>query len=264
MGICHGCIGGKAISGHNHFGRGIVGHSLHIFRLYEFCQADQEQAVLAHFVDRLAVDVQLLHRIGQRDTQFEHHFIHHIQVGTLWLDPAHHLVHPLHQFVCVSIRNRGGVPESHIGGVQLEHFEADVKGSLLSIHTELAILISGQLLSGAADSLFANLTDVFIPGLVSLTLFVADFGQLHQNKPAVAAVLSVELHHGVSSGCRAREEVKNHIIFFCDLTDKLLGNLCGFREIKPISIQQRPNFFCCRIRKDSQIKNRRKARQIIR
>ena len=252
MGICHGCIGGKAISGHNHLGRGIVGHSLHIFRLYEFCQADQEQAVLAHFVDRLAVDVQLLHRIGQRDTQFEHHFIYHIQVGALGLDPAHHLVHPLHQFVCASIRNRGGVPELHIRSVQLEHLEADVKGSLLSIHTELAVLRFGQLLSGAADSLFANLTDVFIAGLVSLTLFVADFGQLHQNKPAVAAVLGIELHHGMGGGCRAGKEVKDDIFIFSrsHITYNFFNIRCVFRIIKyPYTIKKFNKFLssCLRI-----------------
>ncbi|OUQ33971.1 hypothetical protein B5E67_14060 [Faecalibacterium sp. An122] len=71
-------------------------------------------------------------------------------------------------FVRVSIRNRGSIPELHIGGIQLEHLEADIKGGLLSDHAELSVLRFGQLLSSTADSLFANLTDTGITKQSSL------------------------------------------------------------------------------------------------
>ena len=75
---------------------------------------------------------------------------------------------------------------------------------------------SNDFLSGPSDSLFADLTDIFIPSLMRLALFSAQFGKLHQNKAPVAAILGVELHHCMGSSGRAREEVENDVIVIFD------------------------------------------------
>lgn len=68
-----------------------------------------------------------------------------------------------------------------------------------------------NLFPGPSDALLADFADILVSSLVSLALFVAQFGKLHQNKAPVAAVLGVELHHRMGSGGGAGEEVKNDI-----------------------------------------------------
>ena len=51
------------------------------------------------------------------------------------------------------------------------------------------------LLSGEANALLADLTDVFVAGFGGFGVGSAELGQLHHDEAAIAAVLGVELHH---------------------------------------------------------------------
>ena len=61
----------------------------------------------------------------------------------------------------------------------------------------------------AADALLADFADVLVARFVGFACFIALFGKLHHDKLAVSPVLSIELHHSVSSGGRAGEEIED-------------------------------------------------------
>ena len=65
----------------------------------------------------------------------------------------------------------------------------------------------------AANAFFADFGDGFVACFVGFAFFVADFGQLHHDEFALAAVFGVELHNGVGGGGGAGEEVEDDVIF---------------------------------------------------
>lgn len=125
-----------------------------------------------------------------------------IQVSAVGLDVALQLGQHI-----LTVLPGGVVDVGHVGVVQLEHTETAVKG--------LVRIVGSDFPGGAADALFANFTDIFIPHLVSLGFFVTGFRQLYHDKFPVSAVLGVYLHDGVGGGSGAGEKVKYNIISTC-------------------------------------------------
>ena len=66
----------------------------------------------------------------------------------------------------------------------------------------------------AADAFLADFGDGLVACFVGFAFFVADFGQLHHDELALAAIFGVELHDGVGGGGGAGEEVEDYVIFF--------------------------------------------------
>ena len=75
------------------------------------------------------------------------------------------------------------------------------------------------------DALLADFADIRIACFIRLALFIADFRQLHHDEFAFAAILGVQLHHGVGGGGRAGEEVEDNGIFFPENLFELLFEL---------------------------------------
>ena len=66
VGIGHGGIVSKAVTGDNDFCRGIFGHLLHVLRPHILCQTDQQQVIIAYAIHCLVVDGERGYGVGQR------------------------------------------------------------------------------------------------------------------------------------------------------------------------------------------------------
>ena len=68
-------------------------------------------------------------------------------------------------------------------------------------------LFLDNFLPGSANALFADLADVLVACFIGFTLFVTFLRPLYHDEFTVAAVLGVELHHGMGGCGRSGEEV---------------------------------------------------------
>ena len=137
-------------------------------------------------------------RQGQRQTPVNQAAEQQVKVGAIILDVG--FQSGKHSLIVVIGRI---VDVLHVGIVQLEDAKTNVE--VLRGHGAFGF----DFLTGAADALLANFTDVFVTGFVGFACFVALFGQLHHYELAVSAVFGVKLHDGVGGGGRAREEVED-------------------------------------------------------
>ena len=69
-------------------------------------------------------------------------------------------------------------------------------------------------LAGTADAFLTDFADILVACFVCFAVFCCFFGKLNQNELAVTAILSVELHNGMSGCCWAGEEIEDDRIFF--------------------------------------------------
>ena len=68
-------------------------------------------------------------------------------------------------------------------------------------------------LACAANTFLTDLADCFVASLTCFALFVGYFGELYHYELALATILGVELHDGMSGSSTAAEEVENNRIF---------------------------------------------------
>ena len=139
--------------------------------------------------------------MGQADlhTPIQQAGVQQVQICAVLLDVADHLAHfGLLHFLRVVV---------HILHVALVHPE----NAEAYIHF-LVRMFGLNFIPRPPDALFADLTDILVSRLIGLTLFITGFRQLHHDKLAVPAVLSIELHHRMGCGGRARKEVQNNRI----------------------------------------------------
>ena len=100
-------------------------------------------------------------------------------------------------------------------------------------------LFLNNLLPCAADTLFADFTDVLVACFIGFACFIALLRELHHNEFAVSAILGVELHDSVGSGSGTREEVHNNIISRRGILHKCFQKCSGLRIVENATLEKR-------------------------
>src|SRR5690554_2131867 len=96
------------------------------------------------------------------------------------------------------------LPFFDIGGIELEHLEAEVGFGVWMLLLDLA--------GRTADALFADLGNGGVPGFAGFRVFGCWLGYLHHDELAIAAVFGVELHYGVGGSGGAGKEVEHYLV----------------------------------------------------
>src|SRR5450830_381413 len=209
-------VAGEALVQADHALGPAARHGADHFKRQLALQADEQRSA-GDRVHGLAGHRHGVHRRGEREAALEEDLVEQILVGAALA----HVVDVHAQLLLERLRvvRDLGVPRLEVGLRQLEHAEAAVRRRA-AVQVELARVLVAQLGDDAPHALLGDVGD----GRVVLA--AGGLGKLNQDELAVAAVLLVQVEHGVGGGAGAGEEVEDDSVSGGTKTNESLDQ-CG-------------------------------------